>query len=107
MTVQKIQQLASIGAYIIDVKCALEVLKKREQERKDRPIGAAKVHVEFCYGFEKNDCEVDTSATDSMTCAQQIKNSIENHPPLAFTQIVKDHKCTANFSLFEKWNSNQ
>ena len=35
MTVQKIQQLASIGAYLMDVKCALEVLEKREQEKID------------------------------------------------------------------------
>ena len=103
MTIEEIKSIASIEAYLIDVICNIEVLEKREQLREDRPIGAARKHIEFCYDYQIHDCTVDTSETDSFTCAQVIKKVIGESKPKAFKKIIGHYEHELTFSLFENW----
>ncbi|EDM28480.1 hypothetical protein LNTAR_11206 [Lentisphaera araneosa HTCC2155] len=107
MTIEEIKKLAIEEAYLIDVTCDLEIMEEREKKRADRPIGAAKTHVEFCYDYKSNDFCIDTSKLDAETCAEQIKKMILSKTPQAFTQIIRKYQDQPQFSLFENWTKNQ
>ena len=107
MTIEEIKMIESKEAYLIDVTCDLETLEKREKSRKDRPLGAARKHIEFCYDYQINDCIVDTTNSDIQTCAKSIKKVIDQSQPKALEKIVKSYKSEVTFSLFENWTKKQ
>ena len=107
MTINEINQIAARDAFLVDVTCDLEILEEREKSRADRPIGAARKHVEFCYDYQINDCLVDTSKQDVSSCAQSIEELITNGTPKALKEIVNTHKEQTAFSLFENWTKKE
>ncbi len=76
---------SGLPAYLIGVRCPLEVLEQRERDRKDRTLGQARAQYERVHAFVKTyDLEVDTSLLSPEECARMIHSHIQNNPPRAF-----------------------
>jgi chloramphenicol 3-O phosphotransferase len=78
---------AELPAYLIGVRCPLEVMNAREAARGDRTLGQAakqfhKVHAHGVY-----DLEVDTSVLSVEECAAQIEAFVRNKAPTAFARL--------------------
>jgi chloramphenicol 3-O-phosphotransferase/GNAT superfamily N-acetyltransferase len=78
---------AALPAYLIGIRCPLEVVEQRERARKDRTLGQARAQFERAHAHELYDFEVDTSQTSSEECARLIQEYIQHHPPQAFRQL--------------------
>ena len=57
---------------LVHVTCPLEVLQKREQERKDRCLGSAESSYTYLFPKEGYDLTVDTHSMTALECANQI-----------------------------------
>jgi chloramphenicol 3-O-phosphotransferase/GNAT superfamily N-acetyltransferase len=76
---------ANLPAYLIGVRCPLDVLEQRERDRKDRTLGQARAQFERVHAFVKAyDLEVDTSLLSPAECARLIREHIQHNPPRAF-----------------------
>ncbi|MFZ6026211.1 MAG: GNAT family N-acetyltransferase [Chloroflexota bacterium] len=76
---------AGLPAYWIGVRCPLDVLERRERDRKDRTLGQARAQFERVHAFVRQyDLEVDTSQFNPQECAQLIQAHIRRNPPRAF-----------------------
>jgi chloramphenicol 3-O phosphotransferase len=63
-------------AWLIGVRCPLEVVEERERNRKDRTLGQARSQYECVHRHGLYDIEVDTSLMNPSECADKIKNEI-------------------------------
>ena len=73
------QLTESLGQYrihLVHVTCPLEVLQKREHERKNRCLGSAESSYTYLYPKDCYDLTVDTSVMTPMQAALQICNEI-------------------------------
>ena len=77
---------AGMNAYIIGLRCPLNVLEEREQGRKDRTLGQARAQFEVIHKYAAYDLEVDTSQLTLDQCTQKIIERLHS-PPAAFQQI--------------------
>ena len=77
---------AGTNAYLIGLTCPLEVLEQREQDRKDRTLGQAKIQYEVIHKFAQYDLELDTSKLTTEECAERVIERLTN-PPIAFRKI--------------------
>jgi len=77
---------AEANACRIGVKCPLEVVEKREADRKDRTLGQARLQYDVIHKYVKYDLEVDTSLLNSEECADKIIERLKS-PPIAFKQL--------------------
>jgi chloramphenicol 3-O-phosphotransferase/GNAT superfamily N-acetyltransferase len=82
-----IELFADLPAYLIGIRCPLEVLEQRERERKDRTLGQARLQFERVHAHGVYDFEVDTSQLNSEECARRIQEYIQHHPPQALRQL--------------------
>ena len=57
---------------LVHVTCPLEVLQKREQERKDRCLGSAESSYTYLFPKEGYDLTVDTHSMTASECANKI-----------------------------------
>ena len=80
-----------LPAYLVGVRCPLEVLEQRERDRRDRTLGQARgqhvvvhAHILASGGY---DIEVDTSVDSPETCARVIAAHIASTPPQAFRRL--------------------
>jgi chloramphenicol 3-O phosphotransferase len=81
-------RLYELPAYFIGVRCPLEVLEQREQQRKNRTLGQARMQYHLVHIPGIYDLEVDTFTFTPEECAAQIKARIDSdQPPTAFRQI--------------------
>jgi chloramphenicol 3-O phosphotransferase len=81
-----------LPAYLIGIRCPLDVLEQREKSRKDRTLGQARAQFELAHAHGIYDLEVDTSLLSVSECALQIKQRIENGaPPTAFKRIRRSY----------------
>ncbi len=81
-------RLYELPAYLIGVRCPLEVLENREKQRKNRTLGQARLQYDLVHIPGIYDLEVDTSRFTPEECAAQIKTRIDSgQPPTAFRQI--------------------
>lgn len=78
---------AGLPAYLIGIRCPLEVLEGRERSRKDRTLGQARLQFERVHAHGIYDFEVDTSQSSPEECARLIQEHIRRHPPQAFRQL--------------------
>ncbi len=62
--------------WLIRVTCPLEVLRKREQERKDRCLGSAEASYTYLFPKEGYDLTVDTHFMTASECANKIFDKI-------------------------------
>lgn len=77
---------ADLPAYLIGVRCPLEVIEAREAARGDRTLGQAKKQFERVHAYTRYDLEVDTSLLSPAECAAQIKARLAS-PPDAFKRM--------------------
>jgi chloramphenicol 3-O phosphotransferase len=78
-----------LPAYLIGVRCPLEVLEEREKARKDRTLGQARLQFPRVHVHGVYDLEVDTSRMSAQECARDILAHIEGRSPGAFRALVK------------------
>ncbi len=78
---------AEMNAYLIGLQCPLEVLEKREKDRKDRTLGQARLQYEVIHKYTQYDLELDTSKLTSEECAEQIIERLKN-PPMVFKNLI-------------------
>ncbi len=65
--------LADLPAYLVGVRCPLEVLVAREAARRERTPGQAAAQYEVVHAGLVYDLEVDTALLSAEECAQQIQ----------------------------------
>jgi chloramphenicol 3-O phosphotransferase len=79
---------ADLPAYLIGIHCPLDILERRERERKDRTLGQARLHFDLVHQHGLYDLEVDTSLATAETCAATIADYLASGaPPTAFRQL--------------------
>lgn len=83
--------LASMDAYLVGVRCSLEVLEQRERERGDRLMGLARyLHEKPHAHVPVYDVQVDTSYLSPADAAEVVLRRVRRgSPPTAFRQIAK------------------
>ena len=83
------EHLAPHRAFLVGVRCSLEELERRERERGDRRVGAARAQLPFVHAHADYDVEVDTSAAPPEECARLIARRAEAGPePAAFRRLL-------------------
>lgn len=65
--------LSDLPAYLIGVRCPLDVLEQREKARRDRTWGQARAQFDLVHVPGIYDLEVDTSVSSPDACAAQIR----------------------------------
>ena len=79
---------AGLPAYLIGIRCSLEILEERERAREDRTLGQARAYHEKVHAHALYDLEVDTGRDDPGTCARQIIDFLAAGPaPRAFPAL--------------------
>ncbi len=79
---------ADLPAYLIGIRCPLEVLEAREKARRDRTLGQARAQFPIVHAHDVYDLEVDTSVLSIDECARRIQQRLwESDPPRAFRQL--------------------
>jgi chloramphenicol 3-O phosphotransferase len=76
----------TMRAYLVGIRCPLEVLERRERERKDRTLGQAIAQFEIVHRHARYDLEVDTSQLGPEECADRIITRLQS-PPEAFKRL--------------------
>jgi chloramphenicol 3-O phosphotransferase len=75
-------------AYLIGIRCPLEVLEQREKDRRDRTLGQARLQFERVHAHEMYDLEVDTSVESVAITAKRIRDFMESGvEPTAFNKL--------------------
>lgn len=62
--------------WMVRVTCPLEIIQKREQERKDRCLGSAEASYTYLYPKERYDLTVDTHFMTASECVNRILDGI-------------------------------
>ena len=70
------ESLGEYGIYRVKVFCPLDILLRRERERKNRCIGSAQDSYTYLYPKDSYDLTVDTSAMSPQECASEIYNAL-------------------------------
>ncbi len=79
---------ADLPAYLIGVRCPIDVVEQRERDRQDRTLGQARLQVDLVHAHGIYDFEVDTSLASVEACADAIKARIvSGTAPSAFKQL--------------------
>jgi len=82
---------APLPAYLVGLRCPLEVLEERERQRRDRTWGQAREQFEVVHAHVVYDLEVDTSLLSPEECAGQVRTMLEaDRPPRAFARLRKE-----------------
>jgi chloramphenicol 3-O phosphotransferase len=82
---------AGLQAYLIGVRCPLEVLEARERSRKNRTLGQARLQFEVIHAHVVYDLEVDTSVLSPEDCARAIRARLQD-PPQAFRRLQEGNQ---------------
>ncbi len=77
-----------LPAYLVGVRCPLEVLEQREQSRRNRTLGQARTQFDLVHAHGHYDLEVDTCLASAEECARQIQRRVQDGaPPCAFKRL--------------------
>jgi chloramphenicol 3-O phosphotransferase len=77
-------------AYLIGVRCPLEIVEQRERQRHDRTLGQARAQYAYVHAYGPYDFEVDTSWQSPEQAAEAIYEFISyGPPPQAFQRLYK------------------
>jgi len=80
---------APLPAYLIGLRCPLDVLEQREKQRKDRTWGQAREQFDVVHVHVVYDLEVDTSLHSPEECAEQVRDMLQaGKPPQAFRRLI-------------------
>ena len=77
---------ADLPAYLIGVRCPLDLLEQRERQRKNRTLGQARLQFDLVRQYCRYDLELDTSRLSPQECAHRILARLET-PPSAFLSL--------------------
>ncbi len=84
------RRFSQLPAYLVGVRCPLEVLEQRERARCNRTLGQARAQYGAVHGLGVYDVEVDTSQSTPEECARQIKVRVDaGIPPRALTELKR------------------
>ncbi len=75
-----------LPAYLVGIRCPLEVLEERERSRKDRTLGQARTQFPVIHKYTTYDLEVDTRKCGPEECAEQVIARLAA-PPTAFKAL--------------------
>ncbi len=75
------ERFSELPAYLIGVRCPLEVLEEREKSQRNRTLGQARLQFDIVHGRGIYDLEVDTSIFSVEECAKTIKERITSEEP--------------------------
>lgn len=77
-----------LPAYLVGVRCPLDVLEERERSRKDRTLGQARAQYPLVHRHAVYDLELDTSLLSVETCVLEIKKRLEDGVPPTALRIL-------------------
>jgi chloramphenicol 3-O phosphotransferase len=81
--------LHDLPAYLVGIRCPLEVLEEREKSRKNRTLGQARALYDVVHAHCTYDLEVDTSKQSAEECAQAILDHMQGgKKPTALAAMV-------------------
>lgn len=84
-----VSMFADLPAYLVGIRCPLEVLVERERSRKNRTLGQAALQFPMVHRHGVYDLEVDTSLMSVEQCALAIKARVESTaPPMALKTLA-------------------
>ncbi len=83
-----IERFSKLPAYLIGIRCPLEVLEEREKSRRNRTLGQAHLQFDIVLGRGIYDLEVDTSILTAEECAKSIKERITSEEPPSALKIL-------------------
>lgn len=72
---------SDLPAYLIGVRCPLEVLVERERARRNRTLGQAAAQFPVVHAYCQYDFEVDTSRYNVDECAEQVADFLASGTP--------------------------
>lgn len=79
--------LAPYDVTLVDVRCSVEELERRERARGDRPAGLARSQV-LVFDHDDRDITVDTTSTSPLRCARAIAEEMAAlRSPKAFERL--------------------
>jgi chloramphenicol 3-O phosphotransferase len=84
--------LESVDTYFIGIRCSIEELNRREENRGDRSFGNAARTARSVHLHKLYDIEVDTEKHDAKGCAEQIIAHIRNTKPVAFSRMKNKYE---------------
>ena len=85
------RRFAPLPAWLVAVRCPLDVLEERERSRRNRTLGQARAQFERVHAACVYDLELDTSLLTPAECAQQVQQLIHSgRNPTAFDKILAD-----------------
>ncbi len=88
------RKFSTLPAYLVGIRCPLEILEQRERSRKDRTLGQARLQYELVHASDIYDLEVDTSLLSPDECAEKIMARVQSgDPPRAFSRILEACAC--------------
>jgi chloramphenicol 3-O phosphotransferase len=86
-----LQTLLGYDVTLVEVRCSLDELERRERGRGDRPVGLARSQ-EKVYAHGERDIAVDTTNAGPQECAVTIVNSLDAvTSPKAFDRLRRRH----------------
>lgn len=81
---------AELPAYLIGLRCPLNVLEERERSRKDRTLGQARTQHELVHHHVYYDLELDTAELSVEECAERVMSLVNSGiSPAAFIRLAK------------------
>ena len=80
---------SGLPAWLIGVRCPLDVLEEREKQRRDRTLGQARLQHERVHVPGIYDLEVDTSLFSAEECAERIRQCLTGGPPPVALQRIR------------------
>jgi chloramphenicol 3-O phosphotransferase len=83
---------SDLPAYLVGVRCPLDVLIQREQERQDRTLGQAEAQFNLVHRHELYDIEVNTSVDSPEVCVRKVMSLLAEKRPFAFQQLKQREK---------------
>lgn len=78
---------ARMPAYLIGIRCPIEIIEQRELRRTNRIPGQARAQFELVHRYAKYDLELDTSLLTPDECAQQLIARL-HFAPVAFKTLI-------------------
>lgn len=79
---------ADLPAYLVGVRCPLDVVDEREQSRRDRTLGQARKQFDVVHAHGVYDLEVDTSLLNVDECVACIERLVNMTTPHAFKALA-------------------
>lgn len=85
--IEAAELFADLPAYLIGVRCPLDVLEQRERLRRNRTLGQARLQHDAVHQDCIYDGEVDTSRLTPKECAAEVIDRVQSGPPVGLRSM--------------------